>query len=54
MTDAMPPLSPPIRLGISACLLGEPVRSDGGHKREAWLVETLGTLVDWVLLNLSH
>jgi uncharacterized protein YbgA (DUF1722 family)/uncharacterized protein YbbK (DUF523 family) len=37
-----------IRLGISACLLGEPVRFDGGHKRDQFLVETLGRLVEWV------
>jgi uncharacterized protein YbgA (DUF1722 family) len=34
-----------IRLGISACLLGEPVRFDGGHKRDSFLVESLGHLV---------
>lgn len=38
----------PIRLGISACLLGEAVRYDGGHKRNAFLVDTLGALVEWV------
>jgi len=37
-----------IRLGISACLLGEPVRFDGGHKRDPFLVETLGRFVEWV------
>ena len=37
-----------IRLGISACLLGEPVRFDGGHKRDPFLVESLGPFVDWV------
>ncbi len=37
-----------IRLGISACLLGERVRFDGGHKRDAFLVETLGRFVEWV------
>ncbi len=37
-----------IRVGISACLLGEPVRYDGGHKRDAYLVETLGRYVEWV------
>lgn len=42
MTDAR------IRLGISACLLGEPVRFDGGHKRDPFLVESLGPFVDWV------
>jgi uncharacterized protein YbbK (DUF523 family)/uncharacterized protein YbgA (DUF1722 family) len=38
----------PIRLGISACLLGERVRFDGGHKRDPFLVETLGPFVEWV------
>jgi uncharacterized protein YbgA (DUF1722 family)/uncharacterized protein YbbK (DUF523 family) len=37
-----------IRLGISACLLGERVRFDGGHKRDPFLVETLGHFVEWV------
>jgi uncharacterized protein YbgA (DUF1722 family)/uncharacterized protein YbbK (DUF523 family) len=37
-----------VRLGISACLLGEQVRFDGGHKRDPYLVETLGRFVDWV------
>jgi uncharacterized protein YbbK (DUF523 family) len=36
------------RIGISACLLGEPVRYDGGHKRDAWLVDVLGPAVEWV------
>ena len=40
--------APIIRLGISACLLGQPVRHDGGHKREAFLVDTLGAFVKWV------
>jgi uncharacterized protein YbbK (DUF523 family) len=38
----------PIRVLISACLLGEKVRYDGGHKRDAWLVETLGRRVQWI------
>ena len=38
----------PVRLGISSCLLGEAVRYDGGHKRDPYLVETLGRLVEWV------
>ena len=37
-----------IRLGISACLLGERVRFDGGHKRDSFLVDTLGPFVEWV------
>ena len=37
-----------LRVGISACLLGEQVRYDGGHKREPGLVEALGGVVEWV------
>jgi len=36
------------RLGISACLLGDQVRFDGGHKRDPFLVETLSPHVCWV------
>ena len=39
---------PPIRIGISACLLGHEVRYDGGHKRDAFLTETFGRYVQWV------
>jgi uncharacterized protein YbgA (DUF1722 family)/uncharacterized protein YbbK (DUF523 family) len=38
----------PIRIGISACLLGQQVRFDGGHKRNAFLTETFGRFVEWV------
>jgi len=37
-----------IRLGVSACLLGQPVRWNGGHKRDRYLTETLGQYVEWV------
>ena len=37
-----------IRLGISTCLLGEPVRYDGGHKWDRFLTDTLGNYVDFV------
>jgi len=37
-----------IRIGISACLLGEKVRFDGGHKRDTFLVDTFGRFVEWV------
>jgi len=40
--------SQPLRLGISRCLLGEPVRYDGGHKRDQFLVDILGKYVEWV------
>lgn len=36
------------RIGISACLLGERVRFDSGHKRDSFLVETFGAHVEWV------
>src|SRR4051812_20090170 len=37
-----------VRLGVSACLLGERVRYDGGHKRDAFLTDVLGPHVEWV------
>jgi len=37
-----------LKIGISACLLGEPVRYDGGHKLDQFLVETLGRFVSFV------
>jgi len=36
------------RLGISACLLGQPVRYDGGHKWDRFLTDTVGRFVEWV------
>ena len=37
-----------IRLGISTCLLGENVRYDGGHKRDRFIIDTLGEFVEFV------
>jgi uncharacterized protein YbgA (DUF1722 family)/uncharacterized protein YbbK (DUF523 family) len=37
-----------IKIGISACLLGERVRYDGGHKRDHYLTDTLAGYVQWV------
>ncbi len=37
-----------IKLGISACLLGENVRYDGGHRLDHYLADTLGQYVQWV------
>ena len=37
-----------VRIGISACLLGQEVRFDGGHKRDQFLTEILGPHVEWV------
>ncbi len=35
------------RIGVSACLLGEPLRYDGGHLRNEFLTQTLAPHVDW-------
>jgi len=37
-----------IKLGISACLLGQKVRFDGGHKLDRFLKDTLGKYVEYV------
>ena len=37
-----------IKLGISACLLGENVRYDGVHKLDSFLKDSLGKYVDYV------
>jgi uncharacterized protein YbgA (DUF1722 family)/uncharacterized protein YbbK (DUF523 family) len=37
-----------IRLGISACLLGEPVRFDGSHQWDRFITDTLGNYVEFV------
>lgn len=37
-----------IRLGISACLLGQLVRFDGGHQHDRYITQTLGRYVDFV------
>ncbi|KFZ29853.1 hypothetical protein IDAT_01800 [Pseudidiomarina atlantica] len=39
-----------IKVGISACLLGDEVRFDGGHKRSAFCASELGRHVEFVKL----
>lgn len=39
---------PAIRLGVSACLLGQAVRYDGGHKHDRWITGELGPYVHFV------
>ncbi|MCW2932662.1 MAG: hypothetical protein JWM19_3624 [Actinomycetia bacterium] len=36
------------RVGVSSCLLGEPVRFNGGHSRCRFLADELGPYVDGV------
>ena len=47
-TSHSPLEGPRIRLGISACLLGQRVRYDGGHKFDPFLLNELGRYVEWV------
>ena len=37
-----------IKLGVSRCLLGDPVRYDGGHKHDRFITNTLGQYVTFV------
>jgi uncharacterized protein YbgA (DUF1722 family)/uncharacterized protein YbbK (DUF523 family) len=48
MADRRHSDEPGLRLGVSACLLGRPVRFDGGHKRDAFLTEALARFVEYV------
>lgn len=36
------------KIGVSACLLGNNVRYDGGHKKDLFLTETFGRHIEWV------
>ena len=48
MTDRLDISVSPIRVGVSACLLGQRVRYDGGHKADPFIIETLGQYFNWV------
>lgn len=37
-----------IRIGVSSCLLGERVRYDGDHKRDAFIADRLGAVFEFV------
>lgn len=37
-----------VRVGISSCLLGEEVRYDGGHQKDAYVTGVLGRHFSWV------
>jgi len=37
-----------IKIGVSTCLLGEPVRYDGGHKRNRYVTDVLSEYFDFV------
>lgn len=38
----------PIRIGVSACILGDEVRYNGGHKLDRFIRDTLGNFVEFV------
>jgi uncharacterized protein YbgA (DUF1722 family)/uncharacterized protein YbbK (DUF523 family) len=38
----------PIRVGVSSCLLGEEVRYDGGHQKDAYITGVLAPFFTWV------
>ena len=40
--------APRPRVAVSSCLLGEPVRFNGGHSRDRFLTDALARHVDWV------
>lgn len=44
----MNPVEGKIRLGISSCLLGNPVRYDGGHKLDRFIRDILGRFIEYV------
>lgn len=44
----MKPLAKKITIGISACLLGQKVRHDAGHKKDKFIVNTLGEYFDFI------
>jgi uncharacterized protein YbgA (DUF1722 family)/uncharacterized protein YbbK (DUF523 family) len=39
---------PRVRIGVSACLLGEEVRYNGGHKRDSFLTDIFSRYAEWV------
>lgn len=40
----------PPRIGVSSCLLGAPVRYDGGHKRVDWLADELAAMCELIAI----
>ena len=48
MNKTLETTSPRPHVGISACLLGQPVRYDGGHKGNRFLMDALSEFFDWI------
>jgi uncharacterized protein YbgA (DUF1722 family)/uncharacterized protein YbbK (DUF523 family) len=47
MSGEIPPVDR-IRIGVSRCLLGERVRYDGDHRRNAFITDTFGAVFEYV------
>ena len=43
-----------IKVGISSCLLGEKVRFDSGHKKNAYVTDTLNDYFEFIDINEAH
>jgi uncharacterized protein YbgA (DUF1722 family)/uncharacterized protein YbbK (DUF523 family) len=41
-------MEPKLRIGVSSCLLGNPVRYDGGHKHDRFITDILGSYFEFV------
>lgn len=41
-------ITAPLRLGVNSCLLGEETRYDGQHKKDRYIVDTLGRYMEFV------
>lgn len=50
VTDPNSPATRPIRIAVSACILGQEVRFDGGHKLNRFLKDTFGVYIEYVPL----
>ena len=48
MPNSSKALDARIRVGVSACLLGQEVRFDGGHTEDRFITHTLGRCFEWV------
>ena len=48
MSASREPVFPRVKLAVSACLVGERVRYDGGHKRHAFLGDRLAAHADYL------
>lgn len=48
LTERSCEMSEKIKVGVSACLLGQRVRYDGGHKRDRFITDTLERYVEYV------